>query len=264
MDPRILSAAHIRGGLAWRLIEYAPGVRQAPHRHDRGSLTLVLRGTLLERSAAGHDRAAALSVIAKSPGFEHADDFGEAGALTLQVELPRRWAGPLPAMASAAWDHAGPACRVLLRLVDSLVFPAEAAPHRMELLVREALALLPARNRSGARAPSWLDTAREALESESVSIATLARRAGVHPVYLGRRFRDRFGVGPAAYRRRMQVFRAAQGLLGAPAPLADVALEAGFCDQPHMNHAVRAATGLTPGALRRIARAVDARLPGAA
>jgi AraC-like DNA-binding protein len=40
--------------------------------------------------------------------------------------------------------------------------------------------------------------------------------------------------------------------------LADVALEAGYADQAHFTRAVRAATGRTPGALRReLARTGD-------
>lgn len=88
-------------------------------------------------------------------------------------------------------------------------------------------------------------------------MADLARRAGVHPVYLARRFRECFGTSPRAHRARMRLARAAQGIAVARAPLADVALDAGYCDQPHMSHEVRLATGLTPRALRRLVSGCD-------
>jgi AraC family transcriptional regulator len=261
MKARILWKVRTQSGYALRLIAYAPGTRQLPHAHDRDSVTLVLCGDLVEGSERGEERGAALSVVAKPAGVEHEDSFGPAGAHTLQIEIPRGRRGFAASTMSDAyprWEHAGPACRTLLRLLSlvDLVAPRAADLATDELVCRalSGLALTSARD---APAPPWLVEVRVSIERESTPLATLARRAGVHPVYLARRFRAQFGVSPAAYRARLRVQRAVV-LLGAGGPLATVALDAGYYDQPHMNRQVRATTGLTPRALRRISNQIVA------
>jgi len=255
MSGRILWHAHTRSACALRLIEYAPGTLLPAHAHDRDSVTLVVRGDLVEGSEQGHERAAELSVVAKPAGLEHDNVFGPAGARTLQIELPRdrRVTTDTLPHAAARWDHAGPACRVLLGLLAVLDrTSAPAAGSALDRHVHHTLARLRFVSASDAPPPSWLLALRQALEHESAPIAALARRFGVHPVSLARRFRAQFGVSPAAFRARRRVQRAARALLAATDPLATVALDMGFYDQPHMNRQIRAATGLTPRGLRGV------------
>ena len=256
MKEHVLWDAHTRSECALRLIEYPAGTRQPPHCHAGDSITLVLRGDLVEGSERGEERAAALSVVAKPAGVEHENLFGPAGAHTLQIELPRdrrRLTAAAMPRASTRWEHAGPACRALLRLLALLDrVTLQTAGGAADELVHNTLAALSFGSASDAPSPSWLIEARLALEQESTPIAALARRMGVHPVYLARRFRAQFGVSPAAYRARLRVQRAARALLEADSPLVTVALDAGYYDQPHMSRQIRAATGLTPRALRRV------------
>ena len=252
---RILWHAHTRSKCELRLIEYAPGTRQPAHAHDRDSVTVVLRGDLVEGSEYGEEHASALSVVAKPAGVEHENVFGSSGARTLQIELSRGRRLTTTAMprASTHWDHAGPACRALLRLIPFLDRTTpQTAESALDELVHRTLAGLTFASASNVPPPPWLIQLRLALEQESTSIAALAKCFGVHPVYLARRFRAQFGVSPVAYRARLRVQRAARTLLAADDPLVTVALDAGYYDQPHMNRQIRAATGLTPRGLRRV------------
>jgi AraC-like DNA-binding protein len=102
--------------------------------------------------------------------------------------------------------------------------------------------------------PGWLLRVRELLEAESQDPPTmgqLSTLAGVHPVYLARAFRQRYGCSVGAYVRRLQVGRAAVMLENPSTPLSRVAADAGFADQSHMTRRVADQTGLTPGAWRR-------------
>lgn len=79
------------------------------------------------------------------------------------------------------------------------------------------------------------------------SIGTLRHETGVAAAPLAERFRREVGVTPKRY-ARIHRFRRALALLGEPSPrLADVALSAGYYDQPHMNADFRRMAGLTPG-----------------
>ncbi len=59
-------------------------------------------------------------------------------------------------------------------------------------------------------------------------------------------FRDQIGVAPKLYARIVRFSRAAGMLEAGSGPLTDVALAAGYYDQPHMNTEFRALSGLTP------------------
>jgi AraC-like DNA-binding protein len=81
----------------------------------------------------------------------------------------------------------------------------------------------------------------------SVSIAELREETGMSKSRLVSGFRRQVGVTPKVYSRIIR-FRRACGLLDAGAgSLADVALAAGYYDQPHMNAEFRELAGLTPG-----------------
>src|SRR5437868_11699355 len=88
MDPRVVIEARTRCGCDVRLVAYGAGQRMAPHAHSRASITLVLRGELLERSGSCEQRGAAMSVVAKPARVVHEDTFGPSGAVTLQAVLP--------------------------------------------------------------------------------------------------------------------------------------------------------------------------------
>jgi AraC family transcriptional regulator len=84
-----------------------------------------------------------------------------------------------------------------------------------------------------------------------LSIASVARDVGVHPVHLARAFRRFFGCTPAAYVRRVRVERAALMVRSTPMALAEIAAMCGFVDQSHMSRAFVRDIGGTPAAYRR-------------
>ncbi|MBU7599079.1 helix-turn-helix transcriptional regulator [Streptomyces sp. P38-E01] len=80
------------------------------------------------------------------------------------------------------------------------------------------------------------------------SVADLARRSGLGERQLHRRSLDAFGYGLGTLGRILR-FQRALSLASAGSPLAEVAYEAGYADQPHFARDVRALTGLPPTAL---------------
>ena len=78
-------------------------------------------------------------------------------------------------------------------------------------------------------------------------VGTLARRFDWHTRAIRRHFHAACGYGPKHFQRIMRVQRAIR-LAHAPVPLrlADLALAAGYADQPHMTRDFRDVTGFTP------------------
>jgi YesN/AraC family two-component response regulator len=107
-----------------------------------------------------------------------------------------------------------------------------------------------------AREPRNLHSLQRAREyvhahySENLTLAQVARAAGVHPVYLGQIFRQEFGETLGEYLNRIRVRAAAGMLANSDLPLSAVALELGFYDQSHFNRVFRQLTGATPGTFR--------------
>lgn len=80
----------------------------------------------------------------------------------------------------------------------------------------------------------------------AVSISALRERTGLTRTRLATAFREQIGVPPKLYARILR-FRRLLGLLNqGTGSLADLALAAGYYDQPHMNAEFRELSGLTP------------------
>ena len=82
------------------------------------------------------------------------------------------------------------------------------------------------------------------------SLDELALAAGMSPFALLRAFRAETGLPPHAYLNQLRV-RLARRLLDTGLPPADVAAEAGFADQPHLNRHFKRVVGVPPGAYQR-------------
>jgi AraC-like DNA-binding protein len=66
-----------------------------------------------------------------------------------------------------------------------------------------------------------------------------------------RAFRRSFGEPPLMYISKRRVCRAQTLMLSSRAPLSQIALECGLCDQPHFTRVFRKIVGVTPARWRR-------------
>jgi len=94
---------------------------------------------------------------------------------------------------------------------------------------------------------------------------TMARSAGLSVSRLHALFREEQGASPHGWLRSVRLARVQEWLAQGDAPIAELALRAGFGDQSALTRALRDATGMTPAAYRRERRAERdaARQPGA-
>ena len=79
----------------------------------------------------------------------------------------------------------------------------------------------------------------------AVGVETLAAEVGWSRRHLAGRFREAVGLPPKALGRLIRVEHAAQRVRAGD-PLADVAYECGYADQPHFNRDFRELVGCTP------------------
>jgi AraC family transcriptional regulator len=237
-----------------RLIEaaYAPGTRFEPHAHDRGNVSLILRGQIEETVGRDVVCATTCGVVVKPAGTVHSNRFGPDGARTLVIEVP----SSLHPRTCWRWFHGGPVTRSALRVYRAIEGDDASDVHGFlsELIATIEEQLHPRRTPT---APPWVLHVRDALHDafpRTISVSHLATAIGVHPVYLTRAFRARFGCAVTEYVQRLRIRAAAHRLACSSQPLCGVACATGFADQSHLTRVFKRDTGVTPGQFRRLAR----------
>jgi AraC family transcriptional regulator len=105
--------------------------------------------------------------------------------------------------------------------------------------------------------PPWLRRAEEYLRSSfhlPISLRSVAREAGVHPVYCARVFRRVCGCSVGTYLRTLRLTSAGQLVVCEGRSLSEAAYRAGFADQAHFTRWCSRALGFSPTTLGRIRR----------
>jgi AraC-like DNA-binding protein len=87
--------------------------------------------------------------------------------------------------------------------------------------------------------------------AQNISMAEMARMAGLSSTHFNRRFQQLLRMSPTAYLRTVRVQASRRLLTTTSRALADVAAEVGFTDQSHFTKRFRDVTGITPGEYRR-------------
>lgn len=211
----------------------APGAAVARHGHAQAYASVVLQGGYQEAGDGGRWDVAAGDVLVHAPFSAHCDRASATGARVLNIALPR----------SIARSARGAAADI-----DQVIRLAARDP-------REAAEALMRGWREGG--PGWVDApdllARTLCGPEANGLALWASTAGVSRATAFRWFRLAYGVAPTTYRIECRARAAWRLIVDSPDGLADIAVAAGYADQPHMNRDVRSLTGRSPGAWRSAA-----------
>jgi AraC family transcriptional regulator len=85
----------------------------------------------------------------------------------------------------------------------------------------------------------------------SIRATDLAEVVQLSTSHFFRAFRKTFGEPPIAYIMQRRIRRAQELMLASRAPLSQVALECGLCDQAHLCRCFRRIVGTSPGVWRR-------------
>ncbi|MDQ6811690.1 MAG: helix-turn-helix domain-containing protein [Actinomycetota bacterium] len=177
-------------------------------------------------SIAGPDTAA--RVVTLAPGSRLVGVRLRPGAAGAVLGLP----------ASELCDTSPDAADVLGRDVATALLDELAAASDPHALLRRAIRL-----RGVAEPDPLVRAAVIALGRPRARVAEVAGELGVSGRQLQRRICDAVGYGPKMLSRVLR-FRRLQAL--APAPLAELALDAGYADQAHMTAEVTRLAGISP------------------
>ena len=105
--------------------------------------------------------------------------------------------------------------------------------------------------------PSAGSSSQIRLRDGVVSIGRLRERTGWSKTRLASTFHEQVGVSPKQYARVMRFSRVIKLIHAETASFADIAHEAGYYDQPHMNAEFKELSGLTPTEFQNAHRYAD-------
>jgi AraC family transcriptional regulator len=231
----------------------AAGSRVGPHVHVNSYLALHVLGSYRDSSNAGEFSIEGPAALLFPAGSTHEMAVGSAGLATVIIEFdsdalnravsaaarlehPRYWVG------GRIGHHAS-------RLAQAWLSGA-TAQRRFEQTIAFLNAALAAGPR--AAAPSWLRELEARIDEEyrAPDVGLWARQIGVSRPRLARTYRYWRGEGLGQAIRRHRVEESAILLESTDLPLAEIAAQAGFYDQSHMNRAFRKCLGRTPAAAK--------------
>ncbi len=243
-----------KNGVRARLIGVAPDTAFDRHRHANVYVSLMLLGSMQERSSCGEYEFLSPHAAFMPPDFYHANLYGRHGALDLVFDFSID-------MLESEFDAScinRCARRVDNAKIASLVASLNGKPSSWrEDGLMDLLALgLPDPDKPSRLPPSWLARARAYFDDDPAAarVAKAAEYCGVHRVHLVRAFRDHLGLTPTEYRLQAMTAKAMQFLKHSPDSITHIAIEAGFSDAAHLAREMRRRVGAPPSVLRSLIR----------
>jgi AraC family transcriptional regulator len=246
---------------AIRLTEtiHPPGLRLPPHRHERPSIALVIKGSFIEEFGRNAYQCKAGAVVIKPAEAIHSDVYGSNGARSLIIELFPDFLPLIPAPDSVVGEThviADAMSFIARRIYKEFSFFDACSILSIEGLILELLAqLIRQHTASAEKIPGWLNHAREMIKAEfrsSPDLKRIAQAAGIHPAHLARTFRKKFGCTVGEYLRQLRLNEAMKNLDYSEKSIAEISQDAGFYDHSHFVRCFKEYTGLTPSDYRRV------------
>lgn len=233
----------------------APNSRTGEHAHDWPILSIHVVGRCRKLAEAGEALIAGPSAVLHGIAAPHANVVGAEGLEQLEIQFDPSWVGlGRRALRSMRWWTGGRVASASMSLARTW---RDAAADERAIAAATRRFLQLALSGPDCPRPVWLDGVETCLDGASPpSTREIARRLGVHPVWLTRAYRTAVGEGIHETVRRRRVERALVLLREAAWPAAQIAAEAGFCDQSHMIRCFRTVLGRTPHEAQRQQRAM--------
>jgi AraC family transcriptional regulator len=242
-------------GLLLTLTAYPLAGTQPWHCHANPTFFVLLAGTHRDHSRHAEFEQPLFSLVYHPTTFTHAGEPGPCGMRGLNIEYEPRWLERHELRADDLGGYrplASPRARLAaVRFVATAFQGGDHAAADLQTRALEFLDGLVDRSAEPGPAPPWFRRAEEFLRCsfrEPVSLRDAAREAGVHPVYLARVFRSRYGRSVSGFLTVLRLAEAGRLVLEG-ASLADASHAAGFSDQSHFSRRFSRECGLSPKSL---------------
>jgi AraC family transcriptional regulator len=245
-------------GILCHEVFYDSGQTLGAHAHASAMIGFSMDGAYREKACGQQLDCHPRSIVFHPAGAEHSNTVGESILRCFVVELDpaelrRRYDATPPA--TLLHVNGGPMAAVFTNLYGEFRQNDACSSLAIQGLTLQLLAGL-SRTDCGdgerVREP-WVDRIGQILRDQFRSHLTLegiAAEVGASPARISAVFRRVYHRSIAEEQRRLRVEFARERLRDREASLAEIALEAGFSDQPHFSRAFKQVTGMTPARYR--------------
>ena len=239
-----------------------PTTRTEKHSHERAHFCIALRGECTEFDQAGAYEYHPLTLGFLPPDRCHYLTYGEIDLSWFCMEVKSDGLEKLREYSKVPLEpvrsKSGVLNELFLRLYTEFRRPDNVSELAIEGLALEMLAQVARETaRRDSRPAKWLVQARDFLDANynhQFKLDSIAETVGIHPIHLAREFRRHFRYSVGEYVRARRVEYVCLQLTTSDAPLADIAIAAGFSDQSHLSRIFKRALGTTPSEYRKYAR----------
>lgn len=231
------------------------GTQSTADSHDFAQIVLPLAGEL-SMDIAGREALLDRSVAAYVEAGSRHDQVSAVANRSLILDLP---ASDFVAdrLAKRPYMSVTPEATHLIDYMGSLVTKAGVGTHKLKLWVP---LLVDALLGEAPQVPSRLASLIAAVESnlsKPWTVDIMAERVGVSASRLHALFQESLDKSPRAWLTDLRLEQVCRLLATTDVSIAELAYRSGYADQSALTRALRKATGLTPAAYRRQARAQD-------
>jgi AraC family transcriptional regulator len=229
------------------------------HVHANPYIQCVLEGSYTEHEEKRDLDYRAFSLGFQPAGVPHYTQIHQGGLRCFTIHIGESWAERLQyhanALSHATSFQGGLLPWLGIRLYNEFRNLDDVSPLIIEGLTLEMVAEAVRREETSPEypPPRWLRQVTDLLHArfaEPLKLDEIACVAGVHPVYLGRTFRQQYRCTIGDYVRRLRIEYACRELSTTSTPLAEVALAAGFADQSHFSKTFKRVIGFSPAVFR--------------
>ena len=231
------------------------------HVHELAYFCLLLDGRYRETSDGTWLDYRTYTLVFHPPMTRHRDEMSD-GTRFFMIELGGSWYDTIRALGTPIREvrtiHGEDPTWLAVRLHQEYLRDGDASAFTIESLLYELCGWAAEEAaRADVQPPAWLAAIDAELEREPerrFGLRALADAADVHPTHLARTFRRVHGRAIGDYVTGLRIQRVCRALADTATPLATIAADAGFVDQPHLTRVFREHLGTTPGAYRRARR----------
>ncbi len=254
----VSSPVHQVSGLRLSERAYSADFQSPSHSHPEAYFCLILDGTSKQTYGSKSRVREPLTAAFYPPNELQSESFGRAGSRIFNVEIDDRWLRHFRQYSVIGEESNDVRGGSVVWLMSKLYHEFCRMDHTSALAIEGlTLELIAAASRQftapGNSASPWLEQVRDILHedfADNTTLACIAKKVGVHPVYLASSFRKKYHCTIGDYRQRLRIEFACSELSKSRSSLAQIALAAGFANQAHFSRIFKRLTGTTPAKYR--------------
>jgi AraC family transcriptional regulator len=212
-----------------------------PHDHEYLTVSLLLAGNLIEHTNTGTRAVKPGSILIKPAALIHGDEFTKnCTLLSLKIH---DWDYYNFDFNSWAIIQQNMLLKYFLKVVQS--------KNKKESLdeLKANITAITNKCQIQKSVPDKIKHIRKLIDThflEALQISQLAKEINMHPVHLGRTFKENYNIDIKAYQQQLRTHFAVSEMITNSNNLTDISYSTGYADQSHFSRACKKSTDLSP------------------